>query len=135
MKIGIFQKKDLTIEKCEELNKVLEHIGPDVTIIFDTPIRKAAISIEEFDNCIIGLADFVELNPEELEVIEVSGTLHLSDGTTRTNTKYKPFLKDKKFEFAKYKTKEEAEAACQRIKDAILFFRGEEPKEGKKNVN
>lgn len=132
MKIGIFHKKDMTIENCEELNKVLEHIGPEVTIIFDTPIRKAAISMEEFDNCIIGLADFVELNPEELEVIEVSGTLHLSDGTTITNTKYRPFLKDKKFEFTKYKTKEEAEAACQRIKDAILFFRGEEPKEEEK---
>ena len=132
MKIGIFHKKDMAIEDCEELNKVLEHIGPDVTIIFNTPIRNAAIFMEEFDNCIIGLANFVELNPEELEVIEVSGTLHLSDGTTRTNTKYKPFLKDKKFNFAKYKTKEEAEAACQRIREAILFFRGEEPKEEEK---
>ena len=132
MKIGIFHKKDMTIEDCEALNKVLEHIGPDVTIIFNTPIRNAAIFMEEFDNCIVALADFVELNPEELEAIKVSGTLHLSDGTTITNTKYKPFLKDIKFEFAKYKTKEEAAAACQRIKEAILFFRGEESKEEEK---
>lgn len=132
MKIGIFHKKDMTIENCEELNKVLEHIGPDVTIIFNTLICNAAIWMEEFDNFIMGLADFVKLNQEELEVIGVSGTLHLSDGTTITNTKYRPFLKDKKFEFAEYKTKEEAEAACQRIKEAILFFRGEEPKEEEK---
>lgn len=132
MKIGIFHKKDMTIENCEELNKVLEHIGPDVTIIFNTPICNAAIWMEEFDNFIMGLADFVKLNQEELEVIEVSGTLYLSDGTTITDTKYKPFLKDKKFEFAKYKTKEEAEAACQRVKEAVLFFRGEEPKEEEK---
>lgn len=132
MKIGIYQKKDMTIESCEELNRVLEHIGPDVTIIFNTPIRNAAISMEEFDNCIIALADFVELNPEELKTIKVSGTAYLSNGATVTKTRYKPFLKDKTFEFAEYKTKEEAEAACQRVKEAILFFRGEETKEEKK---
>lgn len=132
MKIGLYHAGNHTIEDCIELNDVLANIGPDVTVVFGTPIYNTAIYMEEFDNYVMGLGDFVELNPEELEAIEISGTLHLSDNTTQTLTKYKPFLKDSKFKFTAYNTKEEAEAACQRIKEAILFFRGEEPKEEEK---
>lgn len=110
-----------------DLNLTMKGIGPDATVVLTDPEHsfcEAIISMKEICGA-MNLEYFSWLDPDGLEIMDNGDAEHML---------YKPAHKDdpEHSPFYAYDTKEEAETACQRVKEAILFFRGEETKEEKK---
>lgn len=103
-----------------DLNRAMRRIGPDATIILTDPKHsccEAAIHMREFCCRAINLEDFSQLDPDGLEIVD--------NGDTE-NMLYKPIHRDdpEYLTFYAYDTKEKAEAARERIREAIKFFNG-----------
>lgn len=102
-----------------DLNFIMKGIGPDATIILTDPEHsrcEAVIHMREFCCSAINLEGFSRLDPDGLEIVD--------NGDTE-NMLYKPIHKDDPYlTFYAYDTKEKAEAAKERIREAIKFFNG-----------
>lgn len=107
-------------KESHDLNRAMKGIGPDATIILTDPEHsrcEAVIHMNEFCYSAINLEGFSRLDPDGLEIVD--------NGDTK-NMMYKPIYKDDPecLTFYAYKTKEKAEAARERIREAIKFFNG-----------
>lgn len=107
-------------KESPDLNRAMNGIGPDATIILTDPEHsrcEAVIHMKEFCYSAINLEGFSRLDPDGLEIVD--------NGDTK-NMMYKPIYKDDPecLTFYAYNTKEKAEAAKERIREAIKFFNG-----------
>lgn len=107
-------------KESHDLNRAMNGIGPDATIILTDPEHsrcEAVIHMREFCYSAINLEGFSRLDPDGLEIVD--------NGDTK-NMMYKPIYKDDPecLTFYAYNTKEKAEAAKERIREAIKFFNG-----------
>lgn len=107
-------------KESHDLNRAMNGIGPDATIILTDPEHsrcEAVIHMMEFCYSAINLEGFSRLDPDGLEIVD--------NGDTK-NMMYKPIYKDDPecLTFYAYNTKEKAEAAKERIREAIKFFNG-----------
>lgn len=107
-------------KESPDLNRAMKGIGPDATIILTDPKHsfcEAMIHMREFCCKVINLEDFSRLDPDGLEIV---------DNGDAENMLYKPIHKDdpERLTFYAYDTKEKAEAAKERIREAIKFFNG-----------
>lgn len=107
-------------KESHDLNRAMKGIGPDATIILTDPKHsrcEAVIHMREFRCKAINLEDFSRLDPDGLEIV---------DNGDAGNMMYKPIHKDgpEYLTFYAYNTNEKAEAAKERIREAIKFFNG-----------
>lgn len=106
-------------KKSFDLNFVMRGIGPDATVVLTDPEHsccEAIISMKEICGA-MSLEYFSRLDPDGLEIV---------DNGDEENMLYKPIHKGdiECFAFYAYDTKEKAEAAKERIREAIEFFNG-----------
>ena len=106
-------------KESPDLNRAMKEIGPDATIILTDQKHsfcEAMIHMREFRCKVINLADFSRLDPDGLEIMDNGDT---------GNMLYKLIHKDDPYlTFYAYDTKEKAEAAKERVREAIKFFNG-----------
>lgn len=106
-------------KESPDLNRVMQGIGPDATIVLTDPEHsfcEAIISMQEICGA-MNLEYFSHLDPDSLEIVDNGDAEHML---------YKPAHKDdpEHSPFYAYDTKEKAEAARERVLEAIKFFNG-----------